>query len=511
MGTATSNETLPKDVRRWLALGVLLLAACMNLIDVTIVNIAIPTIRRALHAGSTELEWIVAAYSLAFALGLITGGRLGDIHGRRKVFVIGVAGFTAASTVCGITPNAEVLIAGRAAQGAFAALMVPQVLATIQVLFPGPERMKAFGLWGTTLGLATVGSPLLGAVLVQGNLLGLDWRPIFLVNLPIGVITLLGALAWVPQSRSERPLRLDLGGVGLVSVALLLLMYPLVQGQTLGWPTWTFVALASSIPAFGMFVAHQRRKAIHGSPLVPLALFRRPGFLGGTLLGLVFFSGIVGFSLVLVLTLQDGLDFSPIHSALTVVPFSIAIALASFVSIQLMPRLGRRLILIGVLEMLIGTAAAKITVDTAGSAINTWTLLPSMLISGLALGTIAPTLVSIALAEIPTDDAGAASGIVNSANQVGAAIGVALVGAIFFGQLPSNLPEHSAALYTKALGNTLWFNLGVFTLCLALVALLPKRRSAPAAQPAEMVQVSEPPLSPRPVAVTSPVVEESIG
>jgi predicted MFS family arabinose efflux permease len=255
-------------------------------------------------------------------------------------------------------------------------------------------------------------------------------------------------------------------------------MYPLVQGQALGWPAWTFIPLAASIPAFGVFVTHQRRKGVHGSPLVPLALFRQPGFLGGTLLGLVFFSGIVGFSLILVLTLQDGLGFSPIHSAIVVLPFSIAIAIASVASIQLMPRLGRRLILIGVLEMLLGTAAGKISVEAAGSALNAWTLLPAMLISGLALGTIAPTLANITLAEMPTDDAGAASGIISSANQVGAAIGVALIGAIFFGQLPRGLPADSASRYTTALGNALWFNVGVFALSLALVALLPKRRHA---------------------------------
>jgi EmrB/QacA subfamily drug resistance transporter len=315
MTAPQSTESV--DSRRWLAFGVLLLAGFMDLVDGTIVFVALPTISADLGASFASLEWVVAGYTLAFALMLITGGRLGDIYGRKRVFLVGVAGFTAASVAAGLAPTAEALIVGRIVQGLFAGVMVPQVLSIAQAIFPPRERFAAFALFGIVLSLAAVVGPLLGGLLTELDIAGLSWRPIFLINVPVGVFALVAAARLVPESRSPHALRLDLIGVGLITVALLLVLYPLVEGQTLGWPTWTFMAMALSIPVFGLFALWERRKAaLDGSPLTEPSLFRQRSFVAGALLSLVLFSGLASFWFVLVLWMQAGLGFSPFTTAL---------------------------------------------------------------------------------------------------------------------------------------------------------------------------------------------------
>ncbi|MBO0807964.1 MAG: MFS transporter, partial [Actinobacteria bacterium] len=280
------------DPRRWLTLAVLLLAAFMNLLDVSIVNIAIPSIQRNLHASYADVQWALAGYTLAYALVLITGGRLGDIFGRKRLFLIGVTGFTVFSALCGAAQSPGMLIAARVAQGAMGAIMVPQVLAVIQVIFPPAERIKALAGFGVTAGLGTVSGPLLGGLLIGHNLFGLDWRPIFLINVPVGIIAVIASAVLVRESRAQQPPRLDPAGVGLVTAALVLLLYPLVQGRQLGWPGWTFAMMAASAPVFAAFAWYERatqRRA--GSPLVPLSLFARRGFSAGMAVALSFFLG----------------------------------------------------------------------------------------------------------------------------------------------------------------------------------------------------------------------------
>jgi len=226
------------DPRRWLTLIILLLAAFMNLLDVSIVNIAIPSIQRDLHASYSDVQWALAGYTLAYALVLITGGRLGDTFGRKRLFLIGVSGFTIMSALCGAAQSPGQLIAFRVVQGAMGAIMVPQVLAVIQVIFPPAERIKALAGFGVTAGLGTVSGPLIGGLLIQHNLFGLGWRPIFLINVPVGILAVIASAVLVRESRSPSPPKLDPVGVVLVSAALLLLLYPLVQGRQLGWPGW---------------------------------------------------------------------------------------------------------------------------------------------------------------------------------------------------------------------------------------------------------------------------------
>src|SRR5713101_8140925 len=241
------------DRRRWLTLAVLLLAAFMNLLDISIVNIAIPSIQRDLHASYADIQWALAGYTLAYALVLITGGRLGDTFGRKRLFLIGVTGFTIMSALCGAAQSPGILIASRVAQGAFGAIMIPQVLSVIQVIFPPHERIKALAGFGVTAGLGTVSGPLLGGLLIQHNLFGLGWRPIFLINVPVGVLAFAASAVLVRESKAANPPRLDPVGVGLISAALLLLLYPLVEGRQLGWPAWTVASMAASVPMRGAF------------------------------------------------------------------------------------------------------------------------------------------------------------------------------------------------------------------------------------------------------------------
>src|SRR5690606_30655120 len=272
----------PGDRRRWFALAIVMTAAFMDLVDVTIVNIAIPTIQRDEGASFSQIQWITAGYALAFAAGLITGGRLGDIHGRKRIFLLGVGGFTLASALCGLAVNPEMLVASRILQGATASLMVPQVLSIVHATFPAHERGKVFGLFGAIVGLGAVSGPLLGALLTEWNLFGLEWRPIFLINLPVGIAALNLGRRSISASKAPRALKLDLVGVGLVTLGLLMLLYPLTRGRELGWPLWGHLMMAGSLVVLAVLVAYERGKgARDGSPLIELSLFRVKSFAAG--------------------------------------------------------------------------------------------------------------------------------------------------------------------------------------------------------------------------------------
>ena len=434
------------DPRRWLTLVVLLLAAFMNLLDISIVNIAIPSIQRNLHASYADVQWALAGYTLAYALVLITGGRLGDTFGRRRLFLIGVTGFTVMSALCGAAQTPGMLIASRVVQGAFGAIMIPQVLAVIQVIFPGAERIKALAAFGVTAGLGTVSGPLLGGLLTQHNLFGLDWRPIFLINVPVGIAAVAASAVLVRESRAPRPPRLDPGGVALISAALLLLLFPLVQGRQLGWPVWTFVAMAGSVPVFAAFVAYERRKDRRdGSPLVQLQLFRTRAFAVGITIAVTFFLGVTSFALILTLFLQTGLGFGPLHAGLTFLPFSGGVLVASGAAARLAPRFGRGVTMTGALVMAGGMAGLIATVQHYGGAVTTTEMTPALIVAGLGMGTVLAPLADILLSGVRVQDAGSASGLFNTSLQLGASIGVAVIGVLFFGFLGSQSAPAAAA------------------------------------------------------------------
>jgi EmrB/QacA subfamily drug resistance transporter len=424
------------DPRRWVALAVVLIAGFMQLVDISIVNVAIPSIQRDLDATYADIQWVLAGYQLAFAVMLITGGRLGDIFGRKRLFMAGMAGFTLASALCGLAQTPDMLIGSRVLQGLMGAVMFPQILSVIQVTFAPRERAAAFGMFGATIGLATITGPLVGGLLIDGDLFGLGWRPIFLVNVPIGVAALAAAARYLVESRAPRALRLDPVGVALVTAGLLLLVYPLVQGRDLDWPLWTFLSMAAALPVLAGFALYERRKkALDGSPLVDLDLFRLRAFVAGLLVAGIFFMGIPAFFLTLSLWLQIGLGFTALHAGLTGAPFAVGSALASAASVRLAPSLGRRILSAGSLLLVAGMAALIWTVDRYGGAVHSWQLLPALLVCGVGLGSVVAPLVNVVLAGIRGQDAGAASGVLSTVQQVGGAVGVAVIGVVFFGLL----------------------------------------------------------------------------
>ncbi len=425
------------DPRRWLALGAVMTALFMVLLDVSIVNVAVPAIRSNLSANNADIQFVVAGYGLAYAVMLITGGRLGDIFGRKKLFLIGMTGFVIASALCGLAQSAIMLDLSRVLQGTMAALMYPQVLSVIQVSFPPQERARVFGFVGAVIGIATITGPLAGGLIIRNDITGGSWRWIFLVNLPIGIGALIAATRLVTESRAPNAKRLDLVGVVLSTVGILLLVYPLVEGQVAGWPAWTFICMALSPFVLVAFILYERSLPSTRFPLVQLSLFRIPSFRVGVVISAVFIAGIPAFFFTFSLMLQVGLSYSALNAGLTTIPWSLGSAFASAMSTRVAPRLGKWTIAIGSTLLVIGILGIILTLHQVGTSVTGWDLIPSFLISGLGLGTVIAPLLNIILAGVPGRDAGSASGVLTTFQQLGGAIGVAVVGVVFFGLLSS--------------------------------------------------------------------------
>ncbi len=425
------------DRRRWLALAVVLVAAFMDLLDVTIVNVAVPGIQQDLRAGYAAVEWVTAGYALAFAAVLISGGRLGDLYGRKRLLLIGMAGFTVASALCGLAVGPGMLIGARVLQGAMAALMVPQVLAVIQVTFPAEERGKVFGLYGAIGALAVVAGPILGGLFVQSDLFGWHWRPIFLVNLPVGLAGMAAAAVFVRESRSPTARRLDVLGAILATAGVLLLLYPLTEGHELGWPAWTFALMAASVPVLAVFVLHERRLiARGGAPLIVLDLFRARSFAGGFGVNLLFNLAYGTFFLMWTLYMQLGLGWTALHAGLTGVPFFVGLAVAAGTAVQfLTPRFGRKVLLAGGLCLIAGAVLLLLDSQWYGPAVHSWQMAPALVVMGAGMGFVVAPVVDFALNDVPPEAAGSASGVIGMTQQLGSAIGIALVGVVFLAAL----------------------------------------------------------------------------
>ncbi|WP_199902446.1 MFS transporter [Azospirillum sp. B4] len=427
--------------RRKAALVIVAGAFMMDLIDLTIVNVALPSIQRDLGAGPAAMQWMVAGYAVAFAVLLITGGRLGDTHGYRRLFMVGVAGFTATSLLCGAAASPAMLVLSRLAQGAAAALMLPQVMSLIQVMYPPAERIGALAIFGVLGGLAAVLGPILGGLLIEADLFGLGWRPIFLINGPLGVAGLVGAWRVLPSGRSSRASGVDVPGTVLVAATLLAVILPLMQGREAGWPWWCLASLAAA-PVLGwLFLRHVRRRSVTGTALVDPGLFVNRGFTVGVCISLCFQAVTAGLLFILTLTLQYGLGCSPLETALVHVPYAVGASVAiGVVARRALPRIGLRLIGIGVGVMLAGLVAlfalilAQAPLMVIGGA---------LLVTGTGMGLTGGPLGPVTLSDVDVAHAGAASGTMKAVQQLGAATGAALIGSLYFALAPDLESAHA--------------------------------------------------------------------
>ena len=472
------------DPRRWLALAVLLTGAFLPAFDFFVVNVALPDMQANLGARPAEVQFIVAGYGLAFAILLVTGGRLGDMLGRKRMFMAGMAGFTLASALCGLALSPGQLIGARVLQGLTAALMSPQVLAIIRVMFPPGERSRAIGYFATTIGMASIAAQLIGGLLVQANVAGLGWRPIFLVNVPIGAAALLLAARLLPETRADGRPALDGGGIALGTLALLLLVYPLVEGREAGWPAWAWAALALSAPAFLAFIGYEWSLQARGRvPLVPLRLFRDRMFSVGLLMSVTFFSGLAAFFLGITLTLQEGFGLSPLATGLVFAAFGVGFVAGSMQSARVARRIGTPAISLGTALMGLGLASIVVLALRAGGAMPDRRLLvPAMLVYGTGQGLALPTLVAFVLGGrgIGPGDAGSASGVFSMVQQVAFALGVTAIGGIYFSRLG---PSPDGAAYNAALATALSCNLGLQAVTCGLALLFRRMRPATGAEP----------------------------
>jgi EmrB/QacA subfamily drug resistance transporter len=420
----------------WAALPVVLAGTFMVVLDFFIVNVAMPAMQADLHAGTGAIEWVVAGYGLTFATFLITAGRLGDQLGRRRMFSLGLALFTLASAACGLAPSPAVLVAARLVQGLAAALLSPQVLSIIGVVYSGPDRVRAISIYGIVLGLAAVGGQLIGGVLVQADIAGLGWRSCFLINVPIGLIALAVAARAVPESRVEGANRLDLVGTALITLGLVDIVLPLVEGRQHGWPAWTWLCLGAAPITLGLFAVHQRRLSRRGgAPLLDPALFRERAFSAGLVTQLVFFSSMASYFLVLALYLQQGRGLDALQAGLVFTILAAAYLVASAYAPGLTPRLGRRLPAIGGLLLAAGHGLLALGVADIGVGGSVALLVPGMLLEGAGMGLVITPLTSTVLGSLEPQNAGAAAGALSTMQQVGNALGVAVTGVIFFGAL----------------------------------------------------------------------------
>jgi EmrB/QacA subfamily drug resistance transporter len=459
-------EEAPAFRWRWVVLAIVLIAEIMDLLDSTVITIAAPTVRDELGGGTTAMQWWAAGYTLAFAVFMIVGGRLGDVFGRRRIFVIGIAGFTLASIACALAPSPDLLIATRVLQGGFGALLIPQGLGMIKTVFPPKEMGGAFAAFGPVMGLAAIAGPILAGWLVSADLLGTGWRMIFLINVPLGVLGLLGALRFMPESKSRTPIKLDPLGVGLISAASLALIYPLVQGRELGWPLWTFGLMAAGIALLAAFTAVERRSGDHA--LIAPSLLRNRAFTSGLVVGIVFFSGFAGLLLVVSLFLQLGLYFTPVHAGLTFIPMSAGVAVTAGASYALMPRFGRKVLQAGLLIVSAALVGLAVTVTHHGVGVSSWELVPALLVFGLGMGFVFGPLFNVILAGVEEHEVGSASGTLNAIQQLGNSIGVAVLATIFF-----SLLDHGHTSPT-AMTRTGLISAAVFVVAFGLSFLLPE-------------------------------------
>jgi EmrB/QacA subfamily drug resistance transporter len=466
------HATVLSDWQRWRLLPVVLTGTFMALFDFFVVNVAAPTVQRDLHASIAAIQLVVGGYAFTYAALLITGGRLGDRYGYRRLFMLGMLAFVAASAACGLAQTSEQLIVARLGQGLAAAAMVPQVLALITTLFPAAERSRALAWFGVTIGLGSIAGQVLGGVLLQANIFGLGWRAIFLVNVPVGLSAVCLAAWLVPATRSSAEPRLDPIGVAAISGSLALALIPLTVGREEGWPAWAIGMLLVSLPAIAAAVGYEGQLARRGGqPLLHLELFRQRTFSAGLAISMALYAYFGSFMLSLALFLQTGLRFSALDAGLTFAPVGIAFAVTSLLVRPLIAKHGTRIIAGGLALTAIGLLGILMVVHASGSAVDSMRLVPWFLLCGAGNGCVMPSLVGVVLVGVPAQKAGGAAGTLATSQQFASAIGVAGLGEIFFAVLGAH---PTVSRYVSAIQEVLMIDFALVVAGLALTQLLPR-------------------------------------
>jgi EmrB/QacA subfamily drug resistance transporter len=483
--SAVNVQSTSSNRYRWLAFAAAVAAAVMDLLDSTIAQVAAPAIRRDLGGSYAVIEWITAAYTLAMAVGLLTGGRLGDVFGRKRVLLIGMGAFVVTSAACAAAVTPRELIAARAVQGFAGAVMLPQVFGLIRDLFAPEEMGKAFGVYGPLMGLSAMLGPVLSGGLIGADLLGTGWRMIFLVNLPVGLCAMVVGSRLLPSVAPEsRGSRLDLTGMGLAGAGMFLLVFPLVQGHELGWPLWIVGMLVASVPVMIGFAVYQlRRKRSGATPLVEPSIFTHGAYSSGVLFSLVFVGSMGGIILIFNVFLQAGLGFSAWHSAVTTAPWAAGAFVGSAVGGITMAKLGRRVLHAGLVVEAIGLLGLYAVIRGTGAQVGSLDLLAPMIVGGIGMGMVFVPLFDIVMAGVEPHEMGSASGVLQAVNGLGMSVGIAGIGAIFFGLLGAGGVHN----FVHAGQWTALVTVGLLTAAFVIAFWLPRRarEMAPVAQGAE--------------------------
>jgi EmrB/QacA subfamily drug resistance transporter len=482
---ASTTSAPPGSLRRsWMALAVLLVGAFMSLLDATIVNVALPSIRSSIDASESTLSWIISGYALAFGLALIPAGRIGDRFGHKWVFFTGLALFTAASVACGLAQDDTQLVVARVVQGLAGGIYLPAVTAFIQLLFPGRVRGKAFAILGAVIGVSAALGPLVGGVIIQAFGEDAGWRLVFGVNLPIGVIALIATAVLLPRGReNDRPVStgVDIIGLVLLSAGLVAILVPLIDGQDQDWPLWTYISMAAGVVIIVLFALWELSVARRNkNPLVPPHLYSHAAFTGGTILALVYFAAFTSIFFSLSILWQTGLGYTALETGLVTLPFALGSIVGASQSDRLSSALGRGVLVTGVGMVTIGLGALwLVLLLVPASDLTGWTVLMPLLIAGVGSGLFIAPNAQFIVATVDRHEAGAASGVINTMQRLGSAIGVAVVGSVFFGTLvlPEDRPTAAdiATSFSHSAAAGLGVSAGFALLAFALVFTLPRR------------------------------------
>lgn len=460
MAYIDSNHARPSfPQKHWLGAIFLFTASFINMLDTTIVNLALPSIQSELSASNGALQWTLVVYSLAFAAGLLPFGRFGDVFGRRRLFLGGLSGFTFSSLVCGLAPSAEALVGARLFQGLTASMMMPQVLAIIHVSFPDGEKGKAIGLFGMVTALGAMAGPLIGGFIISADLFDLGWRMIFLINLPFGLIAVIGAALVLPKTSPNTTQSVDWLGAALFAAAAVALLFPIMEGRTLGWPVWVNCILLLSMFLLAGFLRHQHRlQRLGKAQLLPTSLLTNAHFLSRVGVVTLIFIGIAGPIVLLAITLQSGLKMSPAQAGIAIAAHPLSILIVSIVSSRMGANHLPLRALVGIFALLIGMSSLRFVMAAEVTFYQLW---PTLAFVGAGIGTSTVALYQLVLKEVSGPDAGAGSGLLQAMQQVGIAMGIAWIGVIFFGALSDST---DSASYVAAFKHALWLPIAIYAL-----------------------------------------------